>query len=57
MALNKEKALGLWLYGAGILFEAVLTLAKGETLNFLFVGFALLMTWQMFKMKKEWKLT
>lgn len=56
VALNKDKALGLWLYGAGILLDVVFTLASGESLNFFFIGLSLLMTWQMFKKKNEWKL-
>lgn len=54
--LMKGKMLGLWLYGATILVEVFSTLARGESLSFLFIGFVLLMTWQMFKMKNEWKL-
>jgi len=44
--LAQGRMLALWLYGGSILLDIFFNLAMGYPLNYLFIGFGLLLTWQ-----------
>lgn len=56
-ALKQGKSLGIWLYGTGMAVKYISSFAKGEPLNYFFMGLTLLIIWQVFKSKKEWELS
>jgi hypothetical protein len=55
-AFAKGKLLSVWLYGASILVDSLYHVALGYPLNYLFVGFGLLMIWQILKFRTELEL-
>ena len=56
-ALSKGKALGIWLYGSGILVDTIYNITMGHTPNYFVIGFGLLLIWRMIELKSEWNLT
>ena len=46
VALVRGRMLALWLYGGSILLDICFNLIMGYPLNYLFIGFGLLMLWQ-----------
>ena len=56
-ALSKGKALGIWLYGSGILMDTIYNITMGHTPNYFVIGFGLLLIWRMIELKSEWNLT
>ncbi|MEW6404069.1 MAG: hypothetical protein AB1649_19920 [Chloroflexota bacterium] len=54
--LAKGKPLAIWLYGAAVGLHSALYFAMGHKPNYFVLGFAVLMIWQMFKLRNEWEL-
>ena len=46
---TQGKILSVWLYGSSILLDILYNLATGNPLNYLFIGFGLLLVWQILK--------
>ena len=47
---------GLMLYGGSILLDILYNLATGNPLNYLFIGFGLLLVWQILKFRNRLEL-
>ena len=50
-AFTKGKMLSVWLYAASILVDSLYNMATGYPLNYLFIGFGLLLIWQILRFK------
>ena len=50
------KFLSVWLYGGSIFLDSLYHLSMGYPLNYLFVGFGLLLIWQILKFRNELEL-
>jgi len=55
--LAQGRMLALWLYGGSILLDIFFNLAMGYPLNYLFIGFGLLLTWQTADYRKKLSLS
>ena len=53
---TKGKLLSVWLYGSSILIDSIYHVIMSHSLNFLFIGFGLLLIWQIFQHKRELEL-
>jgi hypothetical protein len=56
-ALAQRRMLALWLYGGSILLDIFFNLAMGYPLNYLFLGFGLLLTWQIAAYRENLRLS
>jgi|SRR5687767_1059452 len=56
-ALAQGRMLALWLYGGSILLDIFFNLAMGYPLNYLFIGFGLLLTWQIAEYREKLSLS
>lgn len=56
MAFAKGKLLSVWLYAGGILLGSLYDLIMGYPLNYVFLGFGLLLIWQILKYKSQLEL-
>lgn len=52
----KGKLLSVWLYAGGILLSSVYSLVMGYPVNYVFIGFGLLLVWQILKYKSQLEL-
>lgn len=50
-AFTQGKMLSVWLYAASILLDCLFNIATGYPLNHLFIGFGLLLIWQILRFK------
>jgi hypothetical protein len=50
------KFLSIWLYGGSIIIDSLYHMMMGYPLNYLFVGFGLLLIWQILKFRNELEL-
>jgi hypothetical protein len=50
-AFAKGRILAVWLYAASILLDVLYNILTGNPLNYLFIGFGLLLIWQILKFK------
>ena len=55
-AFTGGKILSVWLYGGSILLDTIYNLATGNPLNYLFIGFGLLLIWQILKFRNRLEL-
>ncbi|MEO5888020.1 MAG: hypothetical protein ABIQ77_10165 [Anaerolineales bacterium] len=55
-ALAQGRMLAIWLYGGSILLNICFNLAMGQPLNYLFIGFGLLLIWQIAKYRQNLRL-
>lgn len=55
-AIAKGKILSVWLYAASILLDSLYNLATGYPLNYVFIGFGLLLIWQVLRFRDELEL-
>ena len=55
-AFTGGKILSVWLYGGSILLDTLYNLATGNPLNYLFIGFGLLLIWQILKFRNRLEL-
>ena len=55
--LAQGKILAIWLIGSSLLVDSFCSLAMGYPLNYIFIGFGLLLIWQMVKYKAELELS
>jgi len=55
-ALAQGRMLAIWLYGASLLLDIFFNLAMGYPLNYLFIGFGVLMIWQITKYRENLRL-
>ena len=53
---TRGKILSVWLYGSSILLDILYNLATGNPLNYLFIGFGLLLVWQILKFRNRLEL-
>ena len=53
---TQGKILAVWLYGGSILLDILYNLATGNPLNYLFIGFGLLLVWQILKFRNRLEL-
>ena len=53
---TQGKILSVWLYGGSILLDILYNLATGNPLNYLFIGFGLLLVWQILKFRNRLEL-
>jgi len=53
---TRGKILSVWLYGGSILLDILYNLATGNPLNYLFIGFGLLLVWQILKFRNRLEL-
>lgn len=56
-ALVQGKMLAVWLYAISILIDGFYSLVMGYPLNYIFMGFGLLLVWQMVKYRAELELS
>ena len=56
-ALAQGRMLAVWLYGGCLLLDIFFNLAMGYPLNYLFIGFGLLMIWQTAKYREDLRLS
>ena len=56
-ALTQGKMLAVWLYGSSLLIDGFYSLVMGYSLNYIFMGFGLLLIWQMVKYRVELELS
>jgi hypothetical protein len=56
-AFVKGRLLSIWLYAGSILLDSLYNLLTGYPLNYVFIGFGLLLIWQILKFKNELDLT
>ena len=50
-ALAQGKMLAVWLFGSSLLIDSLYSLVLGYTLNYVFLGFGLLLIWEMVRHK------
>jgi len=55
-ALAKGKFLSIWLYSSSLVLDSLYNLVTGQPLNYVFVGFGLLLIWQILKFRNELEL-
>ena len=55
-AFTGGKILSVWLYGGSIHLDTLYNLATGNPLNYLFIGFGLLLIWQILKFRNRLEL-
>jgi len=53
---SKGKILCLWLYGGSLVLDSLYNLMAGNPLNYLFIGFGLLLLWQIWKFRNQLEL-
>ena len=56
-ALTQGKMLTVWLFGSSLLIDSFYSLVMGYQLNYVFVGFGLLLIWQIVKYRSELELS
>ena len=56
-ALSQGKMLAVWLFGSSLLIDSFYSLVMGYSLNYIFMGFGLLLIWQMVKYRAELELS
>lgn len=56
-ALSQGKMLTVWLFGSSLLIDSFYSLVMGYQLNYVFVGFGLLLIWQIVKYRSELELS
>ena len=56
-SMTQNKMLTVWLLGSSLLFDSFYSLVMGYQLNYVFVGFGLLLIWQMVKYRAELELS
>jgi hypothetical protein len=54
-AFTQGKILAIWLFGGSMLLDSLYSLIRGYELHYIFMGFGLLLTWQMLQFRKEWE--
>ena len=52
-AFSKGKILSVWLYGGSIVLDVLYNIATGNPLNYIFIGFGLLLIWQILRFKDK----
>jgi hypothetical protein len=55
-ALVKGKMLSIWLYSASIILDSLYNIMTGYPLNYVFIGFGLLLIWQILRFRNELEL-
>jgi hypothetical protein len=56
-AVTQGKMLAVWLYATGLIIDGFYSLVMGHPLNYIFMGFGLLLIWQMVKYRTELELS
>lgn len=56
-ALVQGKMLAVWLFGSSLLIDSFYSLVMGYPLNYIFMGFGLLLIWEMVKYRAELELS
>jgi hypothetical protein len=56
-AFARGKFISLWLYGGSLVIDSLYHLIMGYPLNYLFVGFGLLLIWQILNYRSELELS
>ncbi|HKY54014.1 MAG TPA: hypothetical protein VJM08_06910 [Anaerolineales bacterium] len=56
-ALAQGKMLAVWFFGSSLLVDSFYSLVMGYQLNYIFMGFGLLLIWHMVKYKAELELS
>ena len=56
-AFAKGRILSIWLYAGSLFVDGIYHLMMGYPLNYLFIGFGLLLIWQLLKFRSELELT
>ena len=52
----KGKMLSVWLYGGSIILDSLYNLLTGSPLNYIFIGFGLLLIWQILRFRQKLEL-
>jgi hypothetical protein len=55
-AFAKGKILSVWLYGGSILLDSLYNILTGNPLNYIFIGFGLLLIWQILRFRDRLEL-
>jgi hypothetical protein len=55
-AFSKGKLLSAWLYGSSLVLDSLYNLMTGNPLNYLFLGFGLLLIWQILRYRNQLEL-
>lgn len=55
-AFTKGSLLSIWLYSGSIVLDSLYNILTGQPLNYLFIGFGLLLLWQIQRFKNELEL-
>jgi hypothetical protein len=56
-AFTKGSLLSVWFYGASLVLDCLYNLLTGQPLNFMFLGFGLLLIWQILQFRNELELS
>ena len=55
-AFAQGKILSIWVYGSSMVLDSLYNLATGYPLNYVFIGFGLLLIWQVLRYRDELEL-
>jgi hypothetical protein len=55
-AFAKGKILSVWLYGGSIIVDSLYNILTGSPLNYIFIGFGLLLIWQILRFRDKLEL-
>ena len=55
-AFAQGKILSVWVYGSSMILDSLYNLATGYPLNYVFIGFGLLLIWQVLRYRDELEL-
>ena len=55
-AFSRGKLLSVWLYGGSLILDCLYNLMMGNPLNYLFLGFGLLLIWQILRFRNQLEL-
>lgn len=56
-AFSQGKLLCVWLYGSSLVMDSLYSLATGNPLNYIFIGFGFFLIWQLLKYRNELELS
>lgn len=56
-AFTKGRILSIWLYGGSILLDSLYNVLAGNPLNYVFIGFGILLIWQVLKYRDALELS
>lgn len=56
-AFHKGNGLAIWLYAGSLLLDSLYSFMQEYELHYIFIGFGVLLIWQMLKYRQEWEVS